>query len=336
MLEDLIMETTPHDRVKAWLKQDINKQVEQQFGKEFWKVATLATLSVRCSCNECAPEAYVDACVGHSGHIRPAKAGQALTFGPLKTRYEALELAHAAVAVMTRPQHEMTPEQLLAIGVFQSCWKKEWKYWFGEQPLDPNRCKMNYLQLIKMARLLSTIMFSMVPEAPGLHLHAVSAERFVYSVGWDESVGPDYDGIMQLQDGLPVISLNPNARGTWRYDRGKLAVERLGTLVHELIHAFLAMFSCESCNKANDNLQKFEGHGRAWHLMAKAAEEALPRLLWVQLDTGRRSEITRWRHVDFKGHSLHDLVSYGFLTEHLTEDHTGDQSYKKRRHCELN
>ena len=111
------------------------------------------------------------------------------------------------------------------------------------------------------------------------------------------------------------------------------AAQRLGTLLHELTHAFLTEWACDKCGTASSNLSSaFNGaHGRAWCRIATALDRVGPRVLGcAALDLGVLAEIVRpvafKRGLDAKvrdklldeygesAHpSAHDLQGYGFV-----------------------
>ncbi|KAF1937663.1 hypothetical protein EJ02DRAFT_49275 [Clathrospora elynae] len=91
-----------------------------------------------------------------------------------------------------------------------------------------------------------------------------------------------------------------------------LAQNRLGTTLHELIHAYLGQFGCEECRTYKENMSD---HGRAFQILAKAIEEQSLRLLGLELNLGRLDGMV----ADMKNGegrnvpSVHDSEVYGFL-----------------------
>jgi hypothetical protein len=76
----------------------------------------------------------------------------------------------------------------------------------------------------------------------------------------------------------------------------------LGTLLHEMIHAFIHIYIClpPSCEAQTAQLEGSSGHGITWHRLAKAFEEfagnwlglesTLEGLMWkANLETGNRT-----------------------------------------------
>jgi hypothetical protein len=61
---------------------------------------------------------------------------------------------------------------------------------------------------------------------------------------------------------------------------------RLGTILHELCHAFLKAYTCRSC-PMHDRCVGARGHGRAWQMLAVKMEEVAARLMGGFVDFGR-------------------------------------------------
>ncbi|RAR06262.1 hypothetical protein DDE83_007017 [Stemphylium lycopersici] len=85
---------------------------------------------------------------------------------------------------------------------------------------------------------------------------------------------------------------------------------RLGTIVHEMSHAFLKAYSCRSCcmHEACDGAT---GHGRAWQLLAKKLEEVATVVLGGEVDMGRGPSLLREVEISGRLPSCHDLEAYG-------------------------
>jgi hypothetical protein len=84
----------------------------------------------------------------------------------------------------------------------------------------------------------------------------------------------------------------------------------MGTILHEMLHSFLMKHACKQCYTQLVNTGS-DGHGRAWHLLAKAIEEQSMRLIGMNVDLGR---LTTWEITGGKdGTSVHDMETYGFI-----------------------
>ena len=75
-----------------------------------------------------------------------------------------------------------------------------------------------------------------------------------------------------------------------------VALGRLGTLLHELVHAYLDYYACH-CEDILDsyetNVMQLRGHGYAWQRIASSIEHAAPEILGYPLDLHRFRTIKR-------------------------------------------
>ncbi|EMD86870.1 hypothetical protein COCHEDRAFT_1227903 [Bipolaris maydis C5] len=85
---------------------------------------------------------------------------------------------------------------------------------------------------------------------------------------------------------------------------------RLGTIIHEMCHAFLKAYSCRSCSM-HEACDGATGHGRAWQLLAKKLEEAACVVLGGEVDMGRGPSLLREIACSGRLPSCHDLEAYG-------------------------
>lgn len=75
----------------------------------------------------------------------------------------------------------------------------------------------------------------------------------------------------------------------------KWAVSRLSTMLHEVCHAFLAVYACEKCPSFAAEVGNFAGHGSAWQRIAYAMELASYRTLGLKMSMSRYNSIsTSW------------------------------------------
>lgn len=81
---------------------------------------------------------------------------------------------------------------------------------------------------------------------------------------------------------------------------------RLGTLLHELCHAFLKAYTCRSCPMHEQCIGP-RGHGRAWQLLAAKMEEVATKLLGGFVDFGRYQSMLHDLEGSGKLPSQHDL-----------------------------
>jgi hypothetical protein len=68
----------------------------------------------------------------------------------------------------------------------------------------------------------------------------------------------------------------------------------LGTLLHEMIHAFIHIYIClsPSCEAQTAQLEGSGGHGITWHRLALAFEEFAGNWLGLELDLGRADVVS--------------------------------------------
>jgi hypothetical protein len=86
---------------------------------------------------------------------------------------------------------------------------------------------------------------------------------------------------------IELIMMHPTKKYThsWISDQGRsMALDRVSTVVHELIHAFLDSLGCCKCASDHENMSN---HGGAFQTLAKTIEEQAPRLIGLQLNLGR-------------------------------------------------
>ena len=105
---------------------------------------------------------------------------------------------------------------------------------------------------------------------------------------------------------IPSVGDSPN------YNRA-LAVQRLSTLMHELIHAVIKTLCCRECRAADDNLAH---HGRTWQRLALGVETEFAKFFGLSLDLGRMDGVLNDMvspGAEFRYPSRHDLEIYGFV-----------------------
>jgi hypothetical protein len=87
---------------------------------------------------------------------------------------------------------------------------------------------------------------------------------------------------------------------------------RIGTVLHELCHAFLKAYTCRSC-PMHDKCIGARGHGRAWQILAAKMEEVATKLMGGYVDFGRYPSLLHDLEGNGKLPSAHDLevLKYG-------------------------
>jgi len=83
------------------------------------------------------------------------------------------------------------------------------------------------------------------------------------------------------------LSRDPN------YSPQRTRLEKyLGTLLHEMLHAYLGIYMCDCCprcHQLSDRIMGTSGHGPTWHEAAFALEQATHPLIGRKLELGRRN-----------------------------------------------
>jgi hypothetical protein len=74
----------------------------------------------------------------------------------------------------------------------------------------------------------------------------------------------------------------------------RLAMDRLATILHELVHAYLDHYACRCApnpRSFDEDVDQFKGHGRAWQRVAWSVEENAPSLIGLKLNLARFESI---------------------------------------------
>jgi hypothetical protein len=77
-------------------------------------------------------------------------------------------------------------------------------------------------------------------------------------------------------------------------DLNHLVMDRLATILHELVHAYLNNYACRCVGNVGsyeEDVSQLEGHGRAWQRMASSIERACPDLIGLPLNLTRFTSI---------------------------------------------
>lgn len=109
-------------------------------------------------------------------------------------------------------------------------------------------------------------------------------------------------------------------------------IDRIGTLLHEAIHALPERFARRSCPTYRTNVENAGGHGRAFMIIATAMEEACERLLGQRIDLNKEYDwLSNWDEVE-SSPSLHDLSEWKFREtsgdEEMESDSDEDSDYE--------
>jgi hypothetical protein len=76
------------------------------------------------------------------------------------------------------------------------------------------------------------------------------------------------------------------------------AIDRLGTLLHELVHAFIQLYACQQCSGHYGNVKSAAGHGIVWQRIANWVEHAASHTLKIPIELGRFETIQdHWNEI---------------------------------------
>jgi hypothetical protein len=186
---------------------------------------------------------------------------------------------------------------------------------------------------------------SLIHRLGAVYARLVSKEEFVYlldllatmffpgTLSWDfqceEIEYPDTLGGCISFKGSMFIILDPirisqSAKASYRprdSDLNQRSIGRLGTLLHEYCHAFLAKYACQRCPGYLPDVKNASFHGFAWQRVALAVEFAAQNTLGLPIQLNRqaslvvnwptmgwlpsREEVARW---NLKGLRAHETV----------------------------
>ncbi|KAF2022485.1 hypothetical protein EK21DRAFT_83281 [Setomelanomma holmii] len=284
--------------------------------------------AVRCDCDECAPRLYqlgAGSAHGVIQHQSPAAKQKMKRFARahdmhhsprpelnlrLYGEYEAMRLVRYHIAwldetYIQRPQ-EKYGRNIQQLQSLMHVWK-------------PNltgsdmRQSMSSEQALHLISLLNDVFFfGAIPP----HRQAISAgfswlpesERTCFGVGtFNPLIGAQVLLHPTLyRNGGNIEDLDVR----WR--------NRLGTILHELCHAFLKAYTCRSC-PMHDRCVGARGHGRAWQILATKMEEVATKLMGGFVDFGRWPSLLNEIEGCGKLLSAHDLEELRFGTRWSVE-----------------
>jgi hypothetical protein len=262
-----------------------------------------------CDCDECAPGLYGLGVNSSHGAIRYQLYDPVHSTGFCHTRhvrnhqvpklnlrlygeYETMRLVRHHVAWLDKVYmqdlaYDKSPTVLQLRSLLQS--------WNPNLTGRDMRATMSSAQSLQMIKLLNKVFFFGAIPA---HRESISAgfswlpesEKACFGVG-------TFNPIIGTQILLhPTLYRNngdlEDVDARWR--------NRLGTIVHELCHAFLKAYTCRSC-PMHDRCIGPRGHGRAFQILVTKMEEVATRLMGGFVDMGRYPSL------------LHDLEGCGKL-----------------------
>jgi hypothetical protein len=242
-----------------------------------------------CTCDTCSPCLYntwpLSCAIQHHRSdlmIRRNEDPATLCARPeMKGEFEAQQLAASTVAYFSRDEAQMSAAHEDALREFRAMRGALF------EKLDVRDCStVSQRVMLKVMKLFNDIFF----------MGAISPKR---RFTWDaEALVKPVSGVEWLL-GHSCTLLGAGGRVTYDtfmsptrlpYRMGvSLVAARLGTLLHEMLYAFLSEWACRGCYTALDNAM---GHGRAWHRITIALDECASHMLNAPgLDLGRLEEI---------------------------------------------
>ncbi|KAF2788085.1 hypothetical protein K505DRAFT_366783 [Melanomma pulvis-pyrius CBS 109.77] len=200
--------------------------------------------------------------------------------------YDAIHLAHAAIAYFDRPEEALNPTQKQALMEFRKIIHAEGKsttlHKLGYKNAGKAVRKANMLQILNIFNRLfffGALRLDFKWEAlndPGS-----------YNVPGRTRLGrcrpPNSSCAASLIE-LDTVYTNTEIQGLARHPGPTLS--RLGTLLHEVIHAYIQQYACNNCEMRATSIG-YGGHGRAFQMMAARLEEVTESLFGdMRLDIG--------------------------------------------------
>ena len=323
--------TTPHDDINFTLPKDLaslKNAVEEA--------------DLPCTCDECAPKLYKISTLASHGTIedrrnRPSQTQskhnrsfsyqndkKTIGLGPQLTlrfhgTYETMTLVRHHIAWLDatylHPSARPTPSVHHLRSLIAT--------WHPHITSPDLRSSLSTSQLSDLFTHLNRIFFSdQVPphnktlSAGFSYLDARQTECFGKSfynplVGTQVLLHPVlYRGCFQYQNLGHHDSLDPTIQRRQQEQISTRLHNRLGTLLHEMCHAFLKAYTCRSCSMHDSCIGPL-GHGRAWQMLAKKIEQVATVVLGGTVDMGRFPSLLRDCEGSGRLPSVHDLEVFG-------------------------
>ncbi|KAH9880951.1 hypothetical protein IAQ61_001245 [Plenodomus lingam] len=262
-----------------------------------------------CDCDECAPKSYRIQSEASHGHVRPMNEGRKIR-SPSFSRVTPHSTPHPTLTLKLYGDYEAM--RLVRHHIA----------WLDYTYLHPSRLK-DMPSVSQLTSLLRVWRPNLV--APDLRSHISNAQlghvfRQLNKVFFFGAVPPHRSSLSTGFSWLPehkkncfgVSYFNPII-GTQLFLHPKLyrhnskpedldlrLRNRIGTILHEMCHAFLKAYTCRSCIM-HERCVGSRGHGRAWQILAAKVEEVASHLIGGPVDMGRFPSV------------LHDMESHGRL-----------------------
>ncbi|KAF1918147.1 hypothetical protein BDU57DRAFT_514746 [Ampelomyces quisqualis] len=287
--------------------------VSHKVPTSFEELKGWSEITTPCDCDECAPWLYqlgtnsaheairyelrsVDACFASPRlATRIALPRLSLRF---YGKYEAMRLVrhHVAWLEKTYLRSNSVKDNVLVLQL--QALLRAWNINLTGRDMRHTMSRNQQLQLIKL--LNQVFFFGAIPS----HRAAISSgfdwlpdsEKACFGIG-------TFNPIIGTQVLLhPTLYRNGGDLGDpdvrWR--------NRLGTMLHELCHAFLKAYTCRSC-PMHDHCIGPRGHGRAWQILVAKMEEVATKLMGGYVDMGRYPSLLHDLQGNGRVPSKHDL-----------------------------
>ncbi|KAF2820615.1 hypothetical protein CC86DRAFT_411911 [Ophiobolus disseminans] len=233
-----------------------------------------------------------------------------------QSRFEALHLVDETIVFFSRSREDMSRSRLDAPSEFHAL-----KNGLVEALNQGDCSEIPTRDMRNAIRLLGRVFF----------MGAIGQDVIF---DWERDIGRLEEGILGSTHSYKEsgrirhrIYMNPSHTKVRTH---MLASARVGTLLHEILHAFLYEFACADCITAPDNIggKGIQNHGRAWHRLAQALDQYAPKLLELpDIDLSRLVTLRNWveRSQEARAEgagpndgrvwkpSIHDLHNLGFV-----------------------
>jgi hypothetical protein len=195
--------------------------------------------------------------------------------------YDAMTLARSTIEYFSRPEECMDPKQRTATQLLRGMIKLD--NVMGKLVAPDARNGVTDNMLAEYANMLNDILFFGAMRNLEIFWLDEGLQGEEETVGWlgltqSYTFGGRRHHLIRLH---PTHTEWP--KSTYASLGRTLAKERQGTILHEMLHAFLDQFSCIHCRTYPESKE----HGRAWQLVARAIEEQSLRLLGAEVYLGR-------------------------------------------------
>jgi hypothetical protein len=218
--------------------------------------------------------------------------------------YEGLSLANRTMEYFTRSGEIMDPKQLEALTQWRQSHERTRVLEMLAKP-DIRSKEADHLTTWLVTQLNEIFFFGALKNLDT----AWNTEELD---GTSSTLG-DSEVKLDNGDDRAIIRLHPTRRCYMRSEytrQGKtLAGERMGSILHEMLHVFMFQFVCCWCISPENRVS----HGRIWQRIAKKIEEQSLGLLGIEVDLSRfTSFLVGWESYEGLKVSLCDLEDWGF------------------------